>query len=329
MSGAWDRPSLPELSPEAARGWSVLAARLPMQFASPAGAAVLHWAPMEPTPAGWRTVDATIDGHAARLSLRPDLVPGGAAHWDVMADGPLPDALRAVLLETVLDGVSASFRAWSNAALHWSPASPETHLPHALVVRCKGVAAASIHLDDAALAWLAQRVGTAPPRCSDLARLPVTCDLLLDGCSVPARELRGVGAGDVILLDRPVLDAEGALAAVLRAGTGAGFPGWRARLHGGRLTLLEPVDALMDNAEPPPLSGFADLMLPVEFIAGRLDLPLSRLQELAPGQVLDLGRDAAAAISVRVNGQVVATGELVQLGERTGIRLTSVHMARA
>ena len=62
---------------------------------------------------------------------------------------------------------------------------------------------------------------------------------------------------------------------------------------------------------------------------GRLVLPLSRLRELAPGQVLDLGLDVTTAVTLRINGQVVAEGELVQIAERTGVRIRDVHLARS
>nr|WP_256468189.1 FliM/FliN family flagellar motor switch protein [Bradyrhizobium sp. 160] len=86
---------------------------------------------------------------------------------------------------------------------------------------------------------------------------------------------------------------------------------------------------MIDRPDPLPPETFDSIDVPVDVDAGRLTMPLRQLRELAIGQVLDLGFDATTNISLRVNGQVVATGELVRIAERTGVRVLDLRLARS
>ena len=85
----------------------------------------------------------------------------------------------------------------------------------------------------------------------------------------------------------------------------------------------------MDKPEFLPPESLDSLNLTVDVDVGRLTMPLGQLRELAVGQVIDLGFDATTSVSLRVNGQVVATGELVRIAERTGVRLLDLRLPRA
>ncbi len=50
-----------------------------------------------------------------------------------------------------------------------------------------------------------------------------------------------------------------------------------------------------------------------------------RLAAFAPGKVLPLAPEAIHCVEVRVNGRLLALGELVQLEDRLGIELLEVY----
>ncbi|WDU63549.1 FliM/FliN family flagellar motor switch protein [Pseudomonas poae] len=52
-----------------------------------------------------------------------------------------------------------------------------------------------------------------------------------------------------------------------------------------------------------------------------------RLAAFAPGKVLPLAPEAIHCVEVRVNGQLFALGELVQLEDRLGVELLEVYQA--
>ncbi|AUZ47605.1 FliM/FliN family flagellar motor switch protein [Pseudomonas orientalis] len=50
-----------------------------------------------------------------------------------------------------------------------------------------------------------------------------------------------------------------------------------------------------------------------------------RLAAFAPGKVLPLAPEVIHCVEVRVNGQLMAVGELVQLEDRLGVELHEVY----
>jgi flagellar motor switch protein FliN len=68
--------------------------------------------------------------------------------------------------------------------------------------------------------------------------------------------------------------------------------------------------------------------IPVTLVVelGRLNLTLTRLGELKPGDVVELGRHAREPVELTSNGRLVARGELVQIDTDLGVRISSVFL---
>ncbi len=280
-------------------------------------------------PGDWHRFAGRLGEHAVVLSLRPGVLPGVAVeHLKELAASPLPEELRAILVAVLLRELDDQVEAWCGLRPEWAAKSdtfdPPVHALRVVQAETPWQDAALLHIDDGALARLAQGCRAHPIHQANIEDLPVTLDLLLDHAPLASRELRGIQPGDIVVLGRaPVGDEP--LDVILRTRGGARF---RARSGGGSLALLAALDALMNLPEPGPAASFDDIQLPVEFTIGRLTLPLSRVRELAEGQVLDLGFDATTAVTLRINGQVVAIGELVRIAERTGVRITELRLER-
>jgi flagellar motor switch protein FliN/FliY len=75
-------------------------------------------------------------------------------------------------------------------------------------------------------------------------------------------------------------------------------------------------------------SRFLDLELPVEVWMASEDVPLDRLLDLEPGGVLPLSRDPDGPVDLVVNGVVVASGELVVVDGRFGLRIVSTALQK-
>src|SRR5262249_48356474 len=63
--------------------------------------------------------------------------------------------------------------------------------------------------------------------------------------------------------------------------------------------------------------------------AGAVSRSGRRVLELAPGQVVSLGRPIGGAVELRVGAQLVARGELVDVDGELGVRVLSVEGGRA
>ena len=72
------------------------------------------------------------------------------------------------------------------------------------------------------------------------------------------------------------------------------------------------------------LTSLDRLPLRVVFDLGEVAMTLGELQALQVGQSIELGRPLSHAVRVRVNGALVATGELVEIDGRLGVTLSAL-----
>jgi flagellar motor switch/type III secretory pathway protein FliN len=81
---------------------------------------------------------------------------------------------------------------------------------------------------------------------------------------------------------------------------------------------------------PTPADSTAPAEAPVTLTVelGRINLPLHRLADLKPGDVLELGRDARDPVELTSGGRLIARGELVQVDTELGVRVTQVFVDR-
>jgi len=54
--------------------------------------------------------------------------------------------------------------------------------------------------------------------------------------------------------------------------------------------------------------------------------PIERILELGPGSILPFDKACADPLSVEVGGQEIAEGEAVKVGDKFGVRLTSLRL---
>ena len=84
------------------------------------------------------------------------------------------------------------------------------------------------------------------------------------------------------------------------------------------------------SAEPPrtatPVVDPLDAPVTLTVELGRLTVPLSRLADLKPGEVLEVNRHSREPVEISSNGRIVARGDLVLIGDELGVRVTSVFL---
>jgi flagellar motor switch/type III secretory pathway protein FliN len=171
--------------------------------------------------------------------------------------------------------------------------------------------------------------------------LPVAAQIwLAQRLTVPAASLRRFRAGGALLLG--AAQPEGLPCRLQWPGAQTA---WSALHSGQRLHLRAPLatfdeppaatprSATMD-AQPDPMDhepGDASLAIDtmpiaLDFHLGQVRVPLSALSAaLAPGYVIELGRPLDAnAVSVRANGQLLAHGELIQVGDQLAVRISRI-----
>lgn len=257
--------------------------------------------------------------------------------------------LPPVLGEALLDGVEAALL----AAL---PGHRDG--PAAVAARGAWAGLDTAGLDRSRLRWFRAEVGglAAEPALVDLgidparveallspalgarrlwegleARLTRPADDTLGRLVLPAARLRSLCPGAVAVLDRPFdpdrrrLRVGGSAFDFARQGEG-----W---LCAGAAALESTADRSSmpaQNVRPAPVGlDTGSLDVAVDFDLGRLDVPLAAMEGWRPGSVVGLPPSVLAegvAVTLRVNGRSVGTGDLVQIDGRVAVRLTDVRL---
>ena len=79
-----------------------------------------------------------------------------------------------------------------------------------------------------------------------------------------------------------------------------------------------------DPGDSPNLDVILDITVTISMEVGNTDITIRNLLQLNQGSVVELDRLAGEPLDVKVNGTLIAHGEVVVVNEKFGIRLTDV-----
>lgn len=90
-----------------------------------------------------------------------------------------------------------------------------------------------------------------------------------------------------------------------------------------------PLEYLEDDSTPmdddnPNLDVIMDIPVTIAMEVGSTEIAIRNLLQLNQGSVIELDRLAGEPLDVKVNGTLIAHGEVVMVNEKFGIRLTDV-----
>ncbi len=268
---------------------------------------------LQVTPVEWGILAFVTSRLVESLAARP----GALGPWDLAVDRVGPEPFEPAGLGPVVtlrwplrvNDATGSARLWvaESVLAAWLDAGPSS--------------ATLPDLSRFALlngSWHAEAGTATLPR--GIARLRAGAVLPIDGA--PLRGTPADPAGPIVLACR----GRG------RRWTIAAEPAPRSA--GARLVVAGPVrlEALAREEFPmPPAASDAPVAtaeIPVTLTVelGRLSLPLSRVADLRPGEVLELARRAQEPVDLTSGGKLVARGELVLIDTELGVRVTSVFL---
>lgn len=72
------------------------------------------------------------------------------------------------------------------------------------------------------------------------------------------------------------------------------------------------------------LKKFLDLPLLIEVVVGSTTLTLEEILNLGPGSVVELDNLVEEPVDIKVNGKLVAKGEIVVVEEKFGVKITDI-----
>ena len=169
--------------------------------------------------------------------------------------------------------------------------------------------------EDSALEHLANLLQQAKitPMVED-AQLPMSVSLVAGNMTLSLEELSRVEVHDVLLTDLSPY-AKGKLCRLVSGRTSFGS----GTLENMTFTLTQRNETPMSNATNALVN---DLEVELTFVVGQSQLTVGQLRDLAPGFVFELN-SGADDISICANGKPIGRGELLEVGEKIGVRVTS------
>lgn len=174
---------------------------------------------------------------------------------------------------------------------------------------------------------VARMPAVANPLDEDLVPMPLRAELGVTWLT--AAELGALRPGDTVLIEHPFVDQAGEL------WLGQERWGLRVRSEGAGFIVTQPfapsgsemtaTSTIASDADAPVAIDSVPLRL--AFDLGERNLTLGELKSLQVGQSLDLGRPLSGSVSLRVNGALIGSGELVEIDGRLGVTITSLGAA--
>jgi type III secretion system YscQ/HrcQ family protein len=161
-------------------------------------------------------------------------------------------------------------------------------------------------------------------RAAWLERAPMQLPLAVGRAWLPSDALAAVQPRDVIVLDARSNPGDSAWPApadgLLLAGRGAlrvtGLAPGQSRITvAGTYARSEPMNELLAD----------DVTVEVAVAAGAVSLSARQVLELAPGQVLALGRPLGGPVELLVGRRIIGRGELVDVDGELGVRILAVE----
>ncbi len=169
-----------------------------------------------------------------------------------------------------------------------------------------------------------------PPIPRIATSLPMQLALSIGDVKLSAAELQSLQIGDLLFLDRcHYLPAHDLYKAILLI---EGLPAFEGDLSAHELELCtvlletrgEPMDA---HQEPSPATSTAaaldQLPLEVHVEVAKIEMTWGEVSALSPGNVIPIQSHPDLGVTLTVHQKVIAHGEIVQLGDTIGIRITS------
>ena len=168
------------------------------------------------------------------------------------------------------------------------------------------------------------------PKATFFVDVPIKAHISIGEVSLLPSQIQSLNLGDLILFDalffHPI-KKQGAAQFSLK-----GTPIFTLSIENTKATIaslipnMEPNMESTPENEPPSLEEtLGAIPLKVKVDLAELDFSLKELSALSQGSTIHLPDDSGHTVSLSVQGQKIAQGELVQIGDSLAFRITSIH----
>jgi type III secretion protein Q len=160
--------------------------------------------------------------------------------------------------------------------------------------------------------------------------LPVPVCVRVAAAMFAVGEIATLSPGDVVMADQScqpmrtamAVIAEHLVAPVDLTAAGAQIAARPTRGHGSLWEWSMENGGDGSRADIPQKTDLDDIPVKLLFELGRIELSFAEIRQLAPGALLPLRRPLEDSVDILANGRRIGRGDLVQIGDSLGIRIT-------
>jgi type III secretion protein Q len=284
-------------------------------------------------------VKLKIGSHAACIFLHKQLVEQIMAKMAPEARANFSGAAAALLLELALADVIVQVERLIGRAINFTSVerAPSGPLPRpdaeliaidATIFINRVATAGRMHLCWSGNKLLAQVLKALPVKRRKIDSLPIAVGFEVGRAVLSLGEFKLLEQGDVIFPEGPEISTNSVLAVVAeRLHAKAIAEGNQVRISEPfkrRENMMSDEPLLRGNAQGSPLASLDEIEINLTFEIGRKAMTLSELETLAPGYVFELDRNGSEVIDVVSSGRRIGRADLVEVGDRIGVRLLEI-----
>ena len=336
--------SFPLVAPSHVQALNAVYRRRPALSATIGGrqtSIIAAWPPSDRRPEASHRVALRLDGEPGELWLPQSLLDilVGSVDPALSLDRLGPDR-AAIILEFALDSVLAAVEMNLGCTLAVDSFSGQVErlendgqLPLFFTLVIEGLVTTGCELRIPP--GYALRLAEGLDRHAGISRsvldLPIPVCLRVAAANLAAAEIERLSPDDVVLVDASCEPGHAVIAVIgerLVAPVALSPEGHRLAAHPiqgatSSWAWSMPTDAMAAGWEA--VAETDNRPLHVLFEVGRFELPASQVKQLAPNALLPLGPIHDQTVDIVVDGQRIGRGTLMQIGNRTGVRVTTIR----
>jgi type III secretion protein Q len=160
--------------------------------------------------------------------------------------------------------------------------------------------------------------------------LPIAVCVRVAAATFAAGEIATLSPGDVVMADHSRQQAGTAVAVIAEhlvapaelTAAGAQIAAWPTRAHGSLWEWSMENGGDRTPADLRQQTAVDDIPVKLLFELGRIELSLAEIRQLAPGALIPMLRPLEDSVDILANGRRIGRGNLVQIGDSMGVRIT-------
>lgn len=152
---------------------------------------------------------------------------------------------------------------------------------------------------------------------SDFKNTIVTTTIAVGRSKITLEDLKHIELGDILVLENSNINR---LAIVYKGG----IKPFRVNPDPAMIVSLDNGGKIMDDNKSSNNNMWDSILVDITAVLDEIKLPLGELKQISEGLVLDIGSVYDNKVNLRVEDQIVASGELVIINDRYGVKINEV-----